>query len=108
MVKRRRIVSLATALCLAVTGIPMSASAAETGNTTPEGYSYLDGYDLKWSDEFSGDALNREDWNVELHDPGWVNSELQAYVDSEENIQVKDGMLYINPVKKVTDRKSVV
>lgn len=102
MVKRRRIVSLVTALCLTVTGIPMSASAAEPGNTTPEGYSYLDGYDLKWSDEFSGDTLNRDDWNVELHDPGWVNSELQAYVDSEENIQVKDGMLYINPVKKVT------
>lgn len=56
-----------------------------------------------WSDEFNGDSLNRADWNVETHEKGWVNNELQEYVDSAENIQVKDGKLIINPVKKVTD-----
>ena len=56
-----------------------------------------------WSDEFNGDSLNRADWNVEIHEKGWVNNELQEYVDSAENIQVKDGKLIINPVKKVTD-----
>ncbi|MBO5352583.1 MAG: carbohydrate binding domain-containing protein [Lachnospiraceae bacterium] len=60
----------------------------------------LDGYTLVWEDNFDGDSLNREDWNVETHEPGWVNEEWQAYVDSEENIQVKDGKLYIYPVKK--------
>ena len=54
-------------------------------------------------DEFNGDSLNRADWNVETHEKGWVNNELQEYVDSSENIQVKDGKLIINPVKKVTD-----
>ena len=34
---------------------------------------------------------------MELHNPGWVNSELQAYVDSEDNIRVEDGMLYLIP-----------
>lgn len=62
-----------------------------------------DGYKKVWSDEFNGDSLNRADWNVEIHEKGWVNNELQEYVDSAENIQVKDGKLIINPVKKVTD-----
>lgn len=56
-------------------------------------------YHLVWQDEFDGTELDRSDWNVELHDPGWVNSELQAYVDTEENIYVKDGKLIIQPEK---------
>ena len=60
-------------------------------------------WELTWSDEFDGDSLNRADWNVETHEKGWVNNELQEYLDSAENIQVKDGKLIINPVKKVTD-----
>ena len=39
------------------------------------------GYDLRWSDDFNGNSLNRDDWNVETHEPGWVNAELQEYVD---------------------------
>ena len=61
-----------------------------------------DGYKEVWHDEFDGDSLNRTDWNVETHEKGWVNNELQEYVDSDENIQVKGGQLIINPVKKVT------
>lgn len=62
-------------------------------------YKYEDGYKLVWADEFNGTELNRDDWNVELHDPGWVNSELQAYVDSKDNITVKDGKLIITPIQ---------
>lgn len=62
-----------------------------------------EGYHLKWQDEFEGDVLNREDWNVELHAPGWVNAELQEYVDSEENIYLKDGKLVLKPVKTVNE-----
>ena len=36
---------------------------------------------------------------MELHDPGWVNNELQAYVDSPENIYLQDGSLVIKPVE---------
>ena len=57
------------------------------------------GYKLDWADEFSGTELDRTNWNVELHDPGWVNAELQAYVDSKENIYVEDGKLVLNPVQ---------
>ena len=56
-----------------------------------------EGYQLKWADEFDGNSLDRSNWNVELHDPKWVNDEQQAYVDSEDNIQVKDGALHIRP-----------
>ncbi len=66
----------------------------------PETLSY-DGYTLVWSDEFDGTALNRADWNVELHAPGWVNAELQEYVDSTDNIYLKDGKLVIKPKKTV-------
>lgn len=50
-------------------------------------------------DDFTGEELNREVWNVELHEPGWVNEELQEYVDSTENIYLKDSHLIIQPVK---------
>ena len=79
-----------------------SSNNSNTGNTQKpeEVIPSYEGYTLKWHDEFNGTTLNRNDWNVELHEPGWVNAELQEYVDSEENIQVKNGNLYLKPVKK--------
>lgn len=65
------------------------------------------GYLLKWEDQFNGSSLNRKDWNVELHEPGWVNAEWQEYVDSDENIYVKDGKLVLKPVKKTVGGKDV-
>lgn len=66
-----------------------------------------EGYTLKWQDEFDGTVLNKEDWNVELHAPGWVNAEWQEYVDSEENIYLKDGKLVLKPVKTVDENGKV-
>ncbi len=60
-------------------------------------------YNLVWEDNFSGDSLNRDDWNVELHAPGWVNAEWQEYVDSEDNIYVEDGKLVIQAIKTVDE-----
>ena len=62
-------------------------------------------YKLVWEDNFDGTELNRDDWNVELHDPGWVNAEWQEYVDCEDNIYVKDGNLIIQPIKMKVDHK---
>ena len=58
------------------------------------------GYTLQWEDDFDAPELNRADWNVELHQPGWVNHELQAYIDAPETIYVKDGNLVLKPVEK--------
>lgn len=66
-----------------------------------------EGYNLKWEDQFEGDSLNRDDWNVELHDPGWVNNELQSYVDSPENIYIEDGSLVLKPVETKNEDGSV-
>ncbi len=59
-----------------------------------------EGFRLVWEDNFDGDSLNTNDWNYEYHEPGWVNAELQEYVDSPENIYVKDGNLVIQAIKK--------
>ncbi len=61
----------------------------------------LEGYTLVWADEFDAPQLDRNSWNVELHEPGWVNAEWQAYVDSEDNIFMEDGKLVIRPIKTV-------
>lgn len=60
-------------------------------------------YKLVWEDNFESGTLNMEDWNYEYHEPGWVNHELQEYVDSAENIYVKDGELVIQPIKRVDE-----
>ena len=52
-----------------------------------------------WSDEFDGDSLNSDVWNVMTGDGcdygicGWGNQELEVY--SENNIIVKDGVMII-------------
>ncbi|RKM59213.1 glycosyl hydrolase family protein [Butyrivibrio sp. CB08] len=66
--------------------------------------SEADGYTLVWEDEFDGNELNTSDWNVETHEPGWVNAELQRYTAIDEgNIEVSDGTLKIKPhIEKIT------
>ena len=81
------------------------SSSTDTFETTPSELAKK-GYSFKWGDDFTGTSLNRSDWNVELHEPGWVNKELQAYVDSDENIQVKDGNLLLKPVEKTNADKT--
>ena len=99
---KKRVLSAMLVAAMAMTAIPSQTfaegaldAAQQTGNLS------YDGYKKVWGDEFDGDSLNRADWNVETHEKGWVNNELQEYVDSDENIQVKDGKLVINPVEKV-------
>ncbi len=60
-----------------------------------------EGYALVFEDHFDGPELNRNHWNVELHEPGWVNEELQEYMDSKDNIVLKGSSLLIRPVKTV-------
>lgn len=69
--------------------------------------SIYDGYDLVWEDDFDSSELSKDDWNIELHQPGWVNNELQEYTDSSDNIYIKDGKLVIKPIKTVASDGSV-
>jgi beta-glucanase (GH16 family) len=90
--RRRSLSVIAMSACLAFTGIQFPVIAnAETDAAD-------DGYSLVWSDEFEDGALNTSDWNVEQHEPGWVNAELQRYTSLDEgNIEVRDGNLVIKP-----------
>jgi beta-glucanase (GH16 family) len=51
-----------------------------------------------WADEFNGDNLNEDHWNVEINTDGGGNQEAQAY--RRENIQVQDGLLTITAKKE--------
>lgn len=55
---------------------------------------------LVWSDEFEGEALDRSKWTPELSCWGGGNKERQCYVDSPENISVKDGVLTLTARKQ--------
>ena len=115
MRKLRKAIPLALAMSVALTMTPIRASAeeptqvqAEQSDLVEENESLSDeadkdneGYKLVFNDEFNGNQLDRTVWNVEKHEKGWVNDELQEYVDSDENIKVQDGYLNIIPVEKV-------
>ena len=115
MRKLRKAIPLALAMSVALTMTPIRASAeeptqvqAEQSDLVEEHESLSDeadkdkeGYKLVFNDEFNGNQLDRTVWNVEKHEKGWVNGELQEYVDSDENIKVQDGCLNIIPVEKV-------
>ena len=58
-------------------------------------------YSLIFSDEFNGTELDKTKWSYETHEPGWVNNELQEYVEGTDNVYLKDGKLVIKPIKTV-------
>src|SRR5690349_12377319 len=52
-----------------------------------------DGYQLVWSDEFDGNAVDLKNWNYETGGHGWGNHEQQYYTD--KNASIEDGNLVI-------------
>lgn len=65
----------------------------------------LEGYKLVWYDEFSGVTLNTSKWTYQSADAGWVNHELQTYVNGKSPggrkvAEVSDGTLKINTFKE--------
>ncbi len=60
---------------------------------------YWEGAQLVWSDEFEGNALNREYWKFETGNHGWGNNELQNYLE-DANVSVSDGTLKITAKKE--------
>ncbi len=81
--------------------ISVNQSAAETA-----AYDAPDGYNLVWQDEFNnGSELNPNDWTHEVQGSGWVNQELQNYVNhltpnGSPVTEVKNGHLLIHCLKE--------
>lgn len=75
----------------------MQESAEDRDIVTPEGYR------LVWHDEFNEGATLGSDWTHEVQKPGWVNNELQEYVngsaDGKRVTELVDGKLNINCFK---------
>ena len=65
-----------------------------------------EGYRLVWHDEFDmGSELNPDDWTHEVQNSGWVNHELQNYVNhktpgGKSVTEVRDGHLRITALKE--------
>ncbi|MCD8395160.1 MAG: glycoside hydrolase family 16 protein [Bacteroidales bacterium] len=78
---------LKTTLTAFVAAATLTAAAADSY--------HLFGYRLAWADEFDGPELDRSAWNVEINGTGCGNEELQFYVDSPDNVSLRDGNLVI-------------
>ena len=89
----------------------MSGSARKTVTVTQSAadkpaYYAPEGYQLVWHDEFDeGTELNKVDWTHEVQNSGWVNHELQNYVNHTtpkgHNVtEIMDGKLQIHCFKE--------
>ena len=81
--------------------ISVSQAAAEEA-----AYNAPAGYQLVWQDEFnSGSELNAADWTHEVQRSGWVNNELQNYVNHKTPegqlvTEIRGGKLRITALKE--------
>ncbi|EKU91227.1 family 16 glycosylhydrolase [Bacteroides oleiciplenus] len=77
-------------------------SAEDRDINTPEGYR------LVWHDEFNEGTTLGSDWTHEVQKPGWVNNELQEYVNGSAGgkrvTELVDGKLSINCFKGSDDK----
>jgi beta-glucanase (GH16 family) len=60
-------------------------------------------YVLVWEDEFEGDELDVEKWNIEEWPTGAFNEEEQAYTDATDNIYLNNGLLHIRALRETYD-----
>ncbi len=57
-----------------------------------------DGYKLVWQENFNGENLNTDVWNIEINGDGGGNQELQYY--SNGSVKVRDGNLELTARRK--------
>nr|ABW02992.1 glycoside hydrolase family 16 precursor [Pedobacter sp. 4236] len=71
-----------------------ASSENSSTNTDPRAVSYQ----LLWSDDFDGNAVNQANWSFETGAGGWGNNEKQYY--QPDNATVADGNLIITAKKQ--------
>lgn len=87
----------------------------DSGKEEPKYESPYTEKDCVWVDDFDKPGLNLNDWNIEGHEAGWVNSEWQEYIYEadgtveetddgkffeSDNIYVEDSKLVIKAIQK--------
>jgi beta-glucanase (GH16 family) len=69
-------------------------------------------WNLVWSDEFNGTALNTNNWTYDIGNgfesdgnyvPGWGNNELEYYTSTTQNVYVANGLLHIAALQQSTN-----
>ena len=78
--------------------IEFEASAAEpvlSGLVVRKRQAPSGDWELVWSDEFDGEAIDTSKWSPNIWPARKVNDEDQAYTGREKNLRVADGMLVI-------------
>ena len=73
-------------------GAPVNKTPVDTGKTL------VPVYQLVWSDEFDGTAVDTSKWNFETGGGGWGNNELEYY--QPDNATVANGNLMITAKKE--------
>lgn len=90
----RKIFDRAVAATIIISAVALAPPAlAETDGQS---------WQLIWSDEFDGSALDTAKWNYEEDCWGGGNNERQCYTDKTDNVSVGDGVLKITALKKTT------
>ena len=56
------------------------------------------GWELEWSDEFTGSTLDKKKWNRQVVEAGHFNDEWQRYTNSSDNAYVEKDMLVIKAI----------
>lgn len=74
-----------------------SVEMTDEGAITPNLYPQ---FQLAWSDEFDGTAINTDNWGYNIGAGGWGNQELQSYTSSSINSYVEEGKLNIVATKQ--------
>ncbi len=91
--------------------LPSNGVSEENSAITNPPPTYINqNYVLKFEDEFTGDSLNKDVWNIEYGTgsqyglSGWGNDELEYY--QEENVSVENGLLKITAKRENKNGKN--
>ena len=105
---RKAVAALAWGATLGLTGCGGGNDNSAIGGNEPANPVTPRGWELVWSDEFSGSALDSGKWNIQTGDgtaegiPGWGNNELQTY--QAANVAVSGGNLVITAREEAVGR----
>jgi beta-glucanase (GH16 family) len=73
-------------------------------NLNLTGASAYGDWNITWSDEFNGTAINTNVWTYDYgNNDGWGNSELQYYTSNPQNAYVSNGFLHITALQQSID-----
>ncbi|WP_440057022.1 family 16 glycosylhydrolase (plasmid) [Pseudoalteromonas sp. T1lg65] len=84
-------------LCALTTVLIGCGGGAETNTDTSkiDASAPVSDWQLVWSDEFDGSAIDTSKWQHEVNCAGGGNNEQQCYTDSSDNAYLNDGILHI-------------